>query len=324
VIVIDRDQIDAVLTWPALVDALDAGHRLGRGQSAALLLEEGGDVLLNRAAWKPGYGLGLKTVSCFFGHPSRTPPRPSVQGLIVLFDHDDGRPLAVIDGAGITAWKTAADSALGSRYLSRPDARCLLSVGAGAMAKALIRAHLSVRPRITQILLWNRTPARAEALAAELRAEDLAVEVAADLEAAVGQADIVSTATRSEQPLIRGAWLQPGAHLDLVGAFTATMREADDDVLRRGRLFVDARETTLEHIGELKIPIARGVIGVADVLADLYDLSAGFAWRRSPDDITVYKNGGGAHLDLMTALAIYRGVVEGAPTKAWSGTPSGP
>jgi ornithine cyclodeaminase len=317
VIVIDRDQIDAVLTWPALVDALDAGHRLGRGLTEDLLLEQDGDMLLNRAAWKAGYGLGLKTVSCFFGNPSRTPPRPSVQGLFVLFDHDDGRPLAVIDGAGITAWKTAADSALGSRYLSRPDARCLLMVGAGAMAKALIRAHLSVRPGIKRVLVCNRTPERAEALAAELRAEGLAVEVAADLEAAVGRADIVSTATRTEQPLIRGAWLQPGAHLDLVGAFTATMREADDDVLRRGRLFVDARETTLEHIGELKIPIGRGVIGAADVLADLYDLSAGFAWRRSPDDITVYKNGGGAHLDLMTALAIYRGVA-GEPSAASS------
>ncbi len=308
-IVIDQERIDAVLTWPALVDALDAGHRLGRGQTEDLLLEQDGDVLLNRAAWKAGYGLGLKTVSCFFGNPARTPPRPSVQGVFVLFDHDDGRPLAVIDGAAITGWKTAADSALGSRYLSRPDARCLLMVGAGSMAGPLTRAHLSVRPGIERVLVWNRTPARAEALAAELGADGLVVEVAADLEAAVGRADIVSSATRTEQPLIQGAWLKPGSHLDLVGAFTATMREADDTALRRGRLFVDARETTLEHIGELKIPIARGVIAEADVLADLYDLSAGFAWQRAPDDITIYKNGGGAHLDLMTAVTIYRGVV---------------
>ena len=108
--------------------------------------------------------------------------------------------------------------------------------------------------------------------------------------------------------MIQGVWLQPGAHLDLVGAFTASMREADDTALRRGRIFVDARETTIDHIGELKVPIERGVIGKDDVLADLYDLAGGFAWRRSPDDITIYKNGGGAHLDLMTAIAIYRGV----------------
>jgi ornithine cyclodeaminase/alanine dehydrogenase-like protein (mu-crystallin family) len=306
--VIDREQVDAALTWPALVDALDAGHRLGRGQTHDLLLEEGGNILLSRTAWKAGYGIGIKTVTGFFGNPARTPPRPSVQGVFVLFDHDDGRPLAVIDGAAITAWKTAADSALGSRYLSRPDARCLLMVGAGALAKPLIQAHLSVRPRLEKVLVWNRTPSRAQALAAELQADGVAAEVAADLAAAVGAADIVSAATRTEEPLIRGVWLQPGVHLDLVGAFTASMREADDTALRRGRIFVDARETTIDHIGELKVPIERGVIGKDAVLADLYDLAGGFAWRRSPDDITVFKNGGGAHLDLMTAIAIYRGV----------------
>ncbi|MGH6917301.1 MAG: ornithine cyclodeaminase family protein [Geminicoccaceae bacterium] len=309
-LVIDQDRIDAALTWPALVDALEAGHRLGRGQTHDLLLEEGGDVLLSRTAWKAGYGIGIKTVTGFFGNPARTPPKPSVQGVFVLFDHGDGRPLAVIDGAGITAWKTAADSALGSRYLSRPDARCLLMVGAGALARPLIQAHLSVRPSVEQILLWNRTPARAEALAAELRAEGLPVDAAIDLAAAIRRADIVSSATRSEEPLIEGAWLKPGAHLDLVGAFTATMRETDDTALRRGRLFVDARETTLDHIGELKIPIERGVISRDDVIADLYDLAKNFAWRRAPDDITIYKNGGGAHLDLMTAIAIYRGAEE--------------
>jgi ornithine cyclodeaminase/alanine dehydrogenase-like protein (mu-crystallin family) len=310
VLVIDQDRIDAVLTWPALVDALDAGHKLGRGQTHDVLLEEGGDILLSRIAWKAAYGIGIKTVTGFFGNPGRTPPLPSVQGVFVLFDHDDGRPLAVIDGAGITAWKTAADSALGSRYLSRPDARCLLMVGAGALAAPLIRAHLSVRPKIGKVLVWNRTPARAEALAAELRAQGLVVEVATDLAVAAGQADIISSATRTEQPLIEGAWLTPGTHLDLVGAFTATMREADDAALRRARLFVDARETTVDHIGELTIPIAQGVIGRDDVVADLYDLAAGCGWQRAPDDITIYKNGGGAHLDLMTAIAIYRGAGE--------------
>ena len=307
-LVIDQDRIDAVLTWPALVDALDAGHRLGRGQTHDVLLEEGGDILLSRTAWKAGYGIGIKTVTGFFGNPGRTPPLPSVQGVFVLFDHDDGRPLAVIDGAGITAWKTAADSALGSRYLSRPDARCLLMVGAGALARPLIRAHLSVRPAIEKVLVWNRTPARAEALAAELRARR-------------------SRGRGRHRPRRRGrsgrhrqqrhpdrAAADRRAHGSSPGPISTSwarsrprMREADDAALRRGRLFVDARETTLEHIGELKIPIAQGVIGRDDVVADLYDLAAGFAWQRSAGDITIYKNGGGAHLDLMTAIAIYRG-----------------
>jgi ornithine cyclodeaminase len=309
VIVIEKAQVDRVLSWPVLVEALDAGHRLGRGRTGDLLLEDGEDILLNRAAWKPGYGIGLKTVTGFFQNPSRSPPLPSVQGLFVLFDHEDGRPLAVIDGAAITAWKTAADSALGSRYLSRPDARSLLMVGAGAMARPLIRAHLSVRPGIERVTVWNRTPARAEALARELRADGLKLEAARDLAAAIADADVVSVATRSQAPVVRGEWLRPGTHLDLVGAFTPAMREADDAAVRRGRLLVDARETTLAHIGELMIPIERGVIRADDVEADLYDLAAGFAWQRAAGDITIYKNGGGAHLDLMTAVAIYRGVV---------------
>lgn len=310
-IVIDRQQVDRVLSWPALVEALDAGHRLGRGKSGDLLLQEGDDILLNRAAWKQGYGIGLKTVTGFFRNPGRTPPLPSVQGLFVLFDHEDGRPLAMIDGAAITAWKTAADSALGSRYLSRPDAKCLLMVGAGSMAEPLIRAHLSVRAGIERVVVWNRTPARAEALAHGLRADGVEAEATADLAAAVEVADVISVATRSEAPVIQGKWLRPGTHVDLVGAFTPTMREVDDDAIRRGRLFVDARETTLAHIGELMIPIEHGVIRADDVIADLYDLAAGFAWQRAAGDITVYKNGGGAHLDLMSAVTIYRGVVHG-------------
>ena len=297
-----------MLSWPALVQALDAGHRLGRGTTGDLLLEQDQDILLNRAAWKPGYGIGLKSVTGFFRNPERRPPLPSIQGIFVLFDHDDGRPLAVIDGAAITAWKTAANSALGSRYLSRPDAQRLLMVGAGALARPLIQAHLSVRPAIERVTIWNRTPARAEALAKQLRGAGIEVEIADNLAAAVRAADVVSVATRSEAPLIQGKWLRPGTHLDLVGAFTPAMREADDEAIRRGRLFVDARETTLGQIGELAIPIGQGVISADAVLADLYDLAAGFAWQRAADDITIYKNGGGAHLDLMTARAIWRGV----------------
>ncbi len=308
-IVIGREQVDRALRWPLLIDALDAGHRLGRGQTRDLLLQDGQNVLLNRAAWKSGYGIGLKTVTGFFDNPKRTPPLPSIQGLFVLFDPEDGHPLAVIDGAAITAWKTAADSALGSRYLSRPDARHLLMVGAGGMAGPLIRAHRSVRPGIERVAIWNRTPARAKALAEQLRGGPLVTEVATDLAAAVAAADVISVATRSEAPVIRGEWLRPGVHLDLVGAFTPAMREADDEAIGRGRLFVDARETTLAHVGELMIPIARGVIGADDVLADLYDLAAGFAVERAAADITIYKNGGGAHLDLMTAVTIYRGVL---------------
>ena len=164
-------------------------------------------------------------------------------------------------------------------------------------------AWRAIRPGLRQVRVWNRGAAKAEALAATLAARmpDLDVAAAPDLEAAVRQADAVSCATMTVEPILRGAWLKPGAHLDLIGAYRPDMREADDEVFARGRLFVDARETTIGEIGELMIPMASGALSAEDVLADHRDLASGAAGRRSAEEITVFKNGGGAHLDLMTA-----------------------
>ena len=128
--------------------------------------------------------------------------------------------------------------------------------------------------------------------------------VADDLEAAVRAADVICTATMAREPLIKGEWLQPGQHLDLIGAYNPLMREVDDRAMQRGRIFVDARATTLHHIGELIAPLASGAITEADVVADFYDLASGAYARRSDDEITIAKNGGGAHLDLMTAAYV--------------------
>jgi ornithine cyclodeaminase len=198
----------------------------------------------------------------------------------------------------VTRWKTAADSLLGARLLARPDARRLLVLGAGAVAGSLVEAYRAGFPGI-EVAIWNRTPDRARALAAEVGA--MAVT---DLPAAVSAADIVAAATMSSEPVLRGDWLRPGQHLDLIGAYKADMREADDACLTRARLFVDSFDTTLDHIGELKDPLERGVIARSDVLGDLHDLVAERTGRRGPEDITLFKNGGGAHLDLMTGRAI--------------------
>lgn len=305
---ITADRIDAALQWPALIDALETAHRGKRGQLSDLLLTQDRDAILNRAAWLPDLGIGLKSVTIFPGNRDLDPPQPSIRGLFILFDPRHGAPVAVIDGAALTGWKTAADSALGARYLARDDVETLLMVGAGSMAGPLVQAHRAARPGLTKVLLWNRTAPRAEALATQLDAVGIAAEVVDDLATAVGRADVISCATMTNQPVMQGAWLRPGTHLDLVGAFTPTMREADDEALRRGRLFVDSRETTVTEIGELMDPIARGVISEDDVLGDLYDLAAGAPGRLAPEDITVYKNGGGAHLDLMTAAEIHRRV----------------
>ena len=310
--VVDAAMVDRVSNWPRIVAALKDGHRRPEPQIGDLYFSEGGNGLLTRGAWITGLGSCVKAATIFPRNVDRTPYVASIQGSVLLFDAETGATRAVIDGAAVTRWKTAGDSALGSELLSRPDARVLLMVGAGTMSEPLVRAHVSVRPSIDRVVLWNRTRDRAEAVAARLSDIGRPVTVSDDLEAGVRGADIVSTATMSQQPVVRGAWLKAGAHLDLVGAYTPAMREADDDAIGRSRLFVDFRGTTIHHIGELMVPIRDGVITETDVLGDLYDLVAGAPGRGSPSDITLFKNGGGAHLDLMTANAIFE-AVEGAP-----------
>lgn len=301
--VFSKADIDRILDWESLVAAMREGHRAGRPQIGDHLMREGADSLLVRMAWMGG-ALGLKAVTIFPGNVQATPPVPSIQGQFLLFDGARGHVEAVMDGVALTAWKTAADSALGCDLLARRDARTLLMVGAGTQARSLVRAHLSVRPGIERIVLWNRTPAGAERLAAELGDTGREVMVAGDLAAAVGAADIVSTATMAVAPILEGARLKPGTHVDLVGAFRPDMREADDETLRRSRVFVDARETTLHEIGEILIPLRAGVIAEQDIQGDLFDLVPGRAGRTSDGDITVFKNGGGAHLDLITARLV--------------------
>ena len=164
----------------------------------------------------------------------------------------------------------------------------------------MVDAYSSLFPE-AQFTVWNRSPAAALAMASDPR-----VTVVPDLEAAVKQADIICTATMSKTPVVKGAWLQPGQHLDLIGAYNPHMREVDDEAMSRARLFVDSRATTIHHIGELRDPIASGAITEADIIADYYDLAKGSFTRRSDDEITLCKNGGGAHLDLMTAAYIQR------------------
>lgn len=299
--IVSAEDIDRALSWRSLVDALKAAHKAESVDLGDTLLSSEGRKLLVRSAWIGGLGAGVKAVTVYPDNPTAEPPRRSVQGAMLVFDEETGAPAALVDGVALTAWKTAADSALGSDFLSRGDIASMLMVGAGSMAEPLIRAHLAVRPSLARITLYNRTSARAEALAKRLA--DLPVElvVSDDLDAVLPEADLVTTATMSETPVLKGALLKPGCHVDLVGAFTPTMREADDAVLTRGRLFVDCRHTTIGEIGELIDPMGRGVISAEDVRADYFDLATGAEGRTADDQITVCKNGGGAHLDLMVA-----------------------
>jgi ornithine cyclodeaminase/alanine dehydrogenase-like protein (mu-crystallin family) len=284
------------LDWVGVARAIEAGHAQPRAQVEDVFLRRGADTLLNRSAWIEGLGIAVKVATVFPANRHR----PTIGGAVNLLSDADGSLLAVLDFGLVTKWKTAGDSLLGALRLARPDSREVLVLGAGTVARSLVEAYRAGFPG-ARVTLWNRTRGRAEALAAETGAE-----VAGDLAEAVGRADIVACATMASEPVLRGEWLRPGQHIDLIGAYRPDMREADDEALRRARLFCDSRQTTIHHIGEFRDPIARGVIAEADILADLYDGPA--MARASAEEITLYKNGGGAHLDLMVSRHILAAV----------------
>lgn len=289
-------EIEPRLDWLALTDALAQGHELPRAEIADSFLYRGKDTLLTRSAWIDGLGLAAKPATIFPGNSERG--APVVNGVVNLLDDVTGQLRALVDFHLVTKWKTAGDSLLSARRLARPDARRVLVIGAGAVAESMVHAYRALIPD-AQVCIWNRSPAGAEALAQRVSATAVR-----DLEPAVRDAEIIATATMATQPVLRGEWLSPGTHVDLIGAFRPDMREGDDDLLKNARLFVDSRATTLGHIGEIQIPIDAGAIRESDILADFYDLPAGAYSRRSDHEITVAKNGGGAHLDLMTAAWI--------------------
>ncbi len=303
---ITRDSFGSTVDWPHFVDALKRGHAMERAQVSDVVLGPPEQSLLSRAAWIDGLGSGVKSVTVTRSNAERG--LPSVQGAMLVFDPQTGALEATIDSALLTDLKTAADSVLGAQYLAHGDSRTLLVMGAGNVARTAIGAYCAVFPKIDRVLIWNRTAGKATALADALTMPNVAVTATDDLRDALGDADIVTTATMSHDPVLFGDWVHPGTHVDLVGAFRAEMREADDALLQKARLFVDSRDTTMNHIGELMIPLASGAIAPSDVLGDLYDLTAGTPGRTAPEDITVFKNGGGAHLDLMTARAILASV----------------
>lgn len=279
------------LGWAGLLAALEAGHRLPRPDIKDLIVTRGSDVILDRATWIDGLGALVKVATVVPSNPARG--KPMINGVVTLFDDVTGELSALVDFHLVTKWKTAGDSLLSASRLARKDSRNILLVGAGTVARSMVQAYSSLWPD-ARFTVWNRSRAGAEAMG---------LPVADDLEAAVRAADVICTATMSSAPLIRGEWLQPGQHLDLIGAYKPGMREVDDTAMRRARLFVDARATTVHHIGELIDPLKSGAITEADILADFYDDPSLYC-RRSDDEITIAKNGGGAHLDLMTAQYI--------------------
>ncbi len=283
-------EAEELMDWHGLMAAMVAGHERPRAAIGDLILRRGEDTLLDRAAWIDGLGSLVKVATVVPGNAARG--LGSVNGAVALFDDVTGVLSAMVDFHLVTKWKTAGDSLLAASRLARKDAREILLVGAGTVARSMVEAYRAVWPE-ARFTVWSRRSAGA-----------MGLPVADDLQAAVRAADIICTCTMATEPLIKGEWLQPGQHLDLIGAYRPDMREVDDAAMARARVFVDARATTVHHIGELMAPIRSGAITEDDVVADFYDIGAGTFARRSDDEITIAKNGGGAHLDLMTAAYI--------------------
>ncbi|MEX2129286.1 MAG: ornithine cyclodeaminase family protein [Xanthobacteraceae bacterium] len=308
--VVSEAEIAAALDFPALIDALADAFRAeiaAPPRHHVAIPRPGAEAtLLLMPAWTgegEGSFIGVKVIAIFPANLARG--IPSLSGSYMLLSGETGLPLAIMDGGLLTRWRTAAASALAARYLARADASRHLIVGAGALAPFLARAYSAVRP-IREISIWNRTARRAEEVAAALNADGLPARAVRDLGAAVRSADVVTCLTGAEAPLVHGAWLKPGMHLDLVGGFKPNMREADDEALGRTRIYVDTRGA-LKEAGDLLGPLQRGVISETDIQGDLFELCRGRAQaRRSNEEITLFKSAGTAIEDLATAILVWR------------------
>jgi ornithine cyclodeaminase len=292
-----------LLDFPGLVEALRDTYKRGVDTyDRRLLVEplpngEQNDWLL-QPAWQYGRNFGIKLVSIFPGNEAKGVN--TILGAYVLFDGGTGMPQLVIDGVGITFRKTAANSALAADYLARNDAKTLLMIGAGALAPHLIEAHSAVR-KYERVLIWNRTHAKAETIAKKIDKPGYRATAMKDLKAAVGEADVISAATFATDPLIKGAWLKPGTHVDLVGGYRPDLRESDDEAVKRSRVFVDWRPSTIEICGDICQPIASGLTSDA-AITDTFQLARGEKpGRQNATEITLFKSGGGGHEDLGTA-----------------------
>lgn len=293
--VVEADELRAALPFPAAVDALETAFReedpAAAGPVRTAVETAAGSLLLMPA--RGARGVGVKLVTLTDANPERG--LPFVQAAYVLFDPVTQAPEALLDGTALTTLRTAAVSALATRWLARPDARRLVVLGAGPQAAAHIEAMRAVRP-IDDVVVVSRTRARAESLATIAEARVAGPE-------AIGEADIVCACTTSATPVVFGASLPAGVHVNAVGAYLPDARELDTEAVALARVVVEHRGVAFAEAGDLLIPMGEGAIDEEHVIADLRELVLGAAVRRSPDDVTVFKSVGMAFEDLVVARA---------------------
>jgi len=309
--VVSAEEVHKTLDFPSLIVALAAAFEGGaevplRHHHNVSVPGAPDATLLLMPAWQSGGALGIKVVTVFPGNAAKR--LPAVMGQYLLLDATTGAPKAMIDGTALTLRRTASASALASRFLSREDSAHLVMVGTGALAPHLVAAHCTVRP-IKRVTIWGRNLDHAKAAASKLAIDGVSISATGDLARAVAAADIVSCATLATEPLVLGAWLKPGQHLDLVGGFTPAMREADDEAVQRaaasGGVFVDTRGGAMKEAGDIVQPLKNGTLKAQSVKADLFDLCRGtVSVRRDPAAITFFKSVGTALEDLAAARLV--------------------
>lgn len=301
----DANAVAAVLPYAELIESLRAAFAADievplRAHHNVEVPGGSDATLLLMPAWQKGQSIGVKIATVFPDNSTRA--LPAVFASYFLVNGETGKPEAVLDGTELTVRRTACASALASSYLSREDSTCLAMVGTGNLAPHLIRAHAAVRP-IDNVVVWGRRADAARGLAERLGDETFSTVAVDRLEDAVAAADIISCATLSAEPLIRGDWLRPGQHLDLVGAFKPEMREADDIAMGKAEVYVDTRAGALSEAGEVVQAIASGAIESGDIRGELAELCRGDARGRvSATDITLFKSVGTALEDLAAAM----------------------
>ena len=296
------EQVHAALGYPALIEQLREAFAQGATvplRHAHQVNEHQNDRLLLMPAWRKGEALGVKIVTAFPGNAARGVA--TVGATYVLLDGATGHPEALIDGEALTLRRTAAASALASTFLSREDSKTLLVIGTGKLAPYMAAAHAAARP-FERVVVWGRSPEKARSLAERLKAS-----VAADLRVALSEADVVTCATTAATAIVHGADIRPGTHVDLVGGFTPTMREADDALVAKASVFVDTYVGALAEGGDVVEPIRSGVLKRTDVRAELAELCRGEKkGRTSATEITLFKSVGTALEDLAAARMVHR------------------
>ncbi len=307
-LVLNEEQTRRALPWDALIEALERMFRSGcvvpvRHHHDMEVPGEATAVMLLMPAWVPGEHIGVKILNLFPDNHRRA--LPTIIGSYLLSSGRTGEMLAMVEGGELTARRTAATSALAARYLSREDSETMLMAGTGRLSLNLMQAHAVHRP-LKRFLVWGRNGDKAEATADQARMLGLDAKAVTDLGGAAAEADIISCATLSEAPLIKGEWLRPGTHLDLVGAFKPGMRESDDEAVQRAMVFVDTYAGALKEAGDIVQPLNAGIIGREDIRAELADLVGGrHAGRSGAEDITLFKSVGAAVEDLAGAVLAY-------------------